>query len=358
MLQTVLVFTVWAILHAFFMFSLSHITVTGHMSGCCDRHGAKIVGPCRLRMLQSVRSLLEFSHSAIVILWAIYILGLQQNDVESHTLLYVISFGYHIYDSYWNIRDVFVAESKNSRHVHPHDIPDPGKGKSSALRLLQNLISAGLVGLGLRAVSNELTNWRSSVVPLLMDLHPSSSWNTPSYTQRKALAHHLLAKTSEISSLISLNLLIHELPNIFRSTLKLYRISTYNNERMKESMWIHQDSGRNNTAVAASLGATAWRREHKTAQADRSAIEGFLSGLHRISFIFIRVLGGFLTLGSVLTTEALVRDTAYVTVAIVYHGLAVYLLGGIVSSASSAWTSSEDLRRSLSWQLGRNGGRN
>nr|XP_002130642.3 uncharacterized protein LOC100183793 [Ciona intestinalis] len=345
-LQTVLVLGVWTIMHAFFMFSLSHITVTGHMSGCCDQKGAKIVGPCRLRMVQSVRALLDFSHSTIITLWALYLLATQQDDVESHAFLYLISFGFYLYESYWNVKDVFAAESN---HSHPHG--GVGGNESSTLRLLQNVLSAIIVALGFRAVSKEMSSWRNSVVPLLMDLHPTSSWNSPSHTQRKALANHLLSKPSGICGLITMNLMVHEVPGLFKSMLKLYRISTFNNDRLKQRSWLPGSVGNNND-VAASLGAHAWRREHDAIKTDRGAIETMLSGVHRISFIFIRVVGGFLSLGTILTTESLVRDTPYVTVAMVYHGMAVYLLGGIITAAA-AWTSNHDLRRSSSWRDGR-----
>ena len=343
--QTVLNFLSWTILHLFLTVCLTHVTLTGHVGSCCSKTGVCVISPCKHRVLESVRGLLDISYALTVTAWAVYLLITARTDIDSHAYLYSSVLGYHIYAIFWILRDFAIDRTKNMklRKYAPVYI-----GKNKVLYLTQCLLSATIVASGISALSHEMSTWNNSAVPMIMDTKSNIPYNHPTSYQRRAISHHLLTKSSEIAPLLTVNLLIHELPNIFFNMIKLFRLSSYRTNHLNYDIWPNENH-------EAGESSAAWRRERgiiKPPLMQTCTLEDALSRLHRVSFVFVRVLGGFITLSRILQTELLVRDTLYVASALLYHGIAIYMFGGIVAyTAKRSRSRQPALRKSFSWQL-------
>ena len=351
-LQSILAFFSWTILHTFFSACLSHLTLTGHMGYCCAKKGPRVTGACNQKMMDSIRALLDVTYSVILPVWAVYLILTHQLDVESHAFLLIAALGYNVYATYWAVKNFTWTRTRNflfeNRHRGPMIL-----GKNKVLNLTLCSLSTAVVLTSIKVLSVEMTRWRNSIIPIMLDMHPSSSWAQPTVVQRKALSHHLLSKQSEIAWLLTLNLLVHELPNLFFNILKLLRLSNFQTNQMKHCVWT-TDNYCENVKAAATLGAAAWRRERGITCPPcrrKSTLEELLSRLHRLSFVLIRVLGGFIVLNRILMTEILVRDTSFTACALLYLGIAIYLFGGIVSYTAKHTKSKYCPRKSLSWQI-------
>lgn len=171
--QTLFFVLVWPVAHYFLMFSLNHVTLTAHVSGCCQRQGSRVVTPCKRHMREAVRTLLTFTHSLIIPSWGALLLITKQYDVESNSYLQLMSLCFHIYSFYWNLR-----EFSGVRHGHSqrnHSIPQYSR-KTVLLHLMHNGLCVAGIYFCLRAVSREMLGWRNSVMDL-MDL--SVTWKNP-----------------------------------------------------------------------------------------------------------------------------------------------------------------------------------
>ncbi|CAK8671126.1 unnamed protein product [Clavelina lepadiformis] len=332
--------------------TLNQVAVTGQAAAAgSDRRGLKVVRSCQQKILKSIRGLFDLSHSVLVSIWAFLLITSRMNDVESHAFLLLSSLGYHSYSTYWLLREFLDSKKR--------DQLENNSNNSSWIRLIHSCLSLAIVVFSIRAISIEMAGWRNTVVPLMMDMHPSSGWNQPTNVQRKALSHHLLAKSSDIAWLLTLNLLVHELPGIFLHTIRLMKISDPTDGQIKEESWTNDVFQSEPASSAASIGAAAWRRERGLKISDNkkkrnSVAEKTLSILHRVSFALIQVLGGFIVIHLVLVKESLVRDTCYVASALLLHGMTLYLFGGIISyttKANSAGAARGRTKRSLSYQL-------
>ncbi|XP_039251601.1 uncharacterized protein LOC120329054 [Styela clava] len=352
--QTLFCLFAWPILHYFFMFCLSHISVTAHVSGCCQKPGSRVVKPCKKRMRDVVRTLLTFTHSMVVPLWSAMLLGSHQFDVESNSVLQLQSLSFHIYALYWNLAD-FTGSGRSS---DMNEKPRYTK-KTVALHILHNVFCAVGIFLNLRTVSREMHGWRNSVMDL-MDL--SMTWKSPSSTQRRVLSHHLLAKTSVLSWVMTAQLLVHESPNIFYYLLALLRMSPSRNVGFQANTWTPTlGDHKTNYERAASLGAAAWLRERGgstgpvvsgTTQA--SGREGRIRTAHFLSFAGIRIVGGFIALRKILIIGEVVKDTLYLSTILLHYALALYMFGGVVTFATKRMTrsSSGDMPvKSISWRM-------
>ena len=351
-LQSMIALLSFPILHIFFAASLSHLTMTGHMGYCCTKRGASVVGPCNQRLVESVRGLLDLTYSVILPIWALFLLLNLQLDVESHAFLFITAFGYHLYSLYWAFRNFTWTRTRNfpfdNQHFKPIAI-----GKNKLLHLVLCVISTFIIISSIKVLSFEMTKWRNSILPLMLDMQPASSWSQPTITQRKALSHHLLVKQSQIAWLLTLNLFVHECPNIFFNMLKLLRLSNYQTHQLKQCVWTTNNYAENCKA-AANLGAAAWKRERGLAKPPcrkKTKLEEYLSRMHRLSFILVRVVGGFFTLNRILMSELLVRDTGFVASALLYQGIAIYLCGGIIAFTAKQSRLSRYPKKSLSYQL-------
>ena len=351
-LQSIIALCSFPILHVFFTASLSHLTMTGAMGYCCAKKGASIVGRCNVRMIESVRTLLDLTYSVVLPLWSLCLLVSMQLDVESHAFLYITALGYHLYSTYWAFKNFTWTRTRNFPLINKHNTPIV-IGKNKLLHLVLSVVSTFIVITSFKVLSFEMTKWRNSIVPLMLDMHPTSSWAQPTVIQRRALSHHLLAKQSQVVWLLTSNLLVHECPNIFFNLLKLLRLSNYQSNQIKQCVWTTNNYAANCKA-AASLGAAAWKRERGISCAPcrkKTNLEEYLSRLHRLSFVIVRVAGGFFTLNRILMSELLVRDTGFVACALLYHGLAVYLCGGIIAYTAKHSRLGRAPNRSLSYQL-------
>ena len=352
-MQSVIAFLSWTILHVFFTISLTHLTLNGHQGPCCNtrnKNGTLVPSPCKQRLVQSVRSLLELTYAVIIPVWSLYLLLTGRNDIESHAFLYITALGYNVYSIFWAMKDFGLLQSKKFPFFTKQPVSS-FMGKNKLLHLVQCILATCITGASVSVLSNEMANWRNSAVPLMMDVRSvPSGLNHPTNVQKKALSHHLLAKPSEVAWLLTLNLLVHETPNIFFNTIKLLRITSYKASQIKSRDFHHPNA---ETAVAA--GVAAWRRERgmiKPPYMQHYILEDVLSKLHRLVFLCFRVLGGFMTLNQILKSEMLVRDTLYVASALLYHGIAIYLFGGIVAyTAKRNKNRKLNLRKSISWQL-------
>ena len=355
-MQFLLAFLSWGILHAFFTVSLTHITLTGHMGSCCSKRGSKVVSPCKQRLVEAVRALLELTYAVVIPSWSFYLLVTGRMDVESHAFLYITALGYNFYSIFWAVKDFGWVRSSKFPFFNQQQAPSY-IGKNKLLHLVQCILATCIVAAGVEALSNEMGNWKNSAVPLMMDLHSTSGyWNQPTNVQKKALSHHLLAKSSEISWLLTLNLLVHEFSNVFFNLIKLLRVTSYKASQIKQSPWKNDNNHcQPNAEAAVAFGPAAWRRERgmiKPPYMQHYILEDVLSKIHRATFVIFRVFGGFATLHAILKTEVLVRDTFYVSSALLYHGIAIYLFGGIVAYTAKRTKSQKlGLRKSISWQL-------
>lgn len=343
--QSVLLFLSWTILHSFLTACLTHVTLTGHVGNCCSKTGVCVISPCRQRILESVRGLLDVSYASLITIWAAYLLATSRMDLESHAFLYCSALGYHVYAVFWTLRDFLMMRHRDVQ-LHKYGLVYTFKNKM--LYLIQCFLSIILVATGLCALSHEMGSWKNSSVSMFKEMYATVPYNHPKSYQTRAIAHHLLTKSSDVAPLLTSNLLIHELPNIFFNMIKLFRLSSYKTNHLNYDILTNgkKDSAR-------SLGA--WSRERGIINPplmQTCTLEDALSKLHRITFVFVRVLGGFLTLSRILQMEILVRDTLYVASALLYHGIAIYLFGGIVAyTAKRSGSKHMDLKKSFSWQL-------
>ena len=338
----------WTILHFFFIASLSHITLSGHMG-----HKTKFVGLCEQKMIDSVRGLLDLTYAITLPIWAIYLLVAVKLDVESHAFFQVSALGYNLYSTYWALKNFSTIEERKAKDPERNEVIVK-TNKMKLIHFIQHISTTIIVMASIRALSNETSKWRNSIIPLMLDMHPSSAWGKPSVVQRKALAHHLLGKTSEIAWLLTLNLLVHETPNIFFHLLKLLRLSKYQTSQMKECVWTTNNYAES-VQAAASLGTAAWRRERGvecSPSRQKSKFECVLSTFHRVFFVLLRIIGGFAVLNRILMAQDLVRDTTYVVSALLYQGMATYLFVGILAfTAKESNLDKKYSKESLSWQL-------
>ena len=354
-MQFLIAFLSWGMLYLFLTISLTHITLAGHVGPCCNTHGSNNFSSCKQRLGIAVRALLELCYAVVIPAWGFYLLVTGRTDVESHAFLYITALGYQCYSIFWAVKEFGWVRSSKFPYFNQKSIPS-FFGKNKLLHLVQCLLATCIVAAGIEALSFEMTNWGNSAIPLMMDINSKNSWNKPTNVQKKALSHHLLAKSSEIARLLTLNLLVHEFPNVFFNVIKLLRVTSYKASQIKQSRW-KSDNGRYplNTESSMSMGTSAWRRERgmiKPPYMQHFIVEDVLSKIHRVAFVIFRIFGGFATLHWILKTEALVRDTFYVSSALLYHGIALYLFGGIIAyTAKRSKSQRLGLRKSISWQL-------
>ena len=351
-MQSLIAIFSWSILHALFTVSLSQLALTSHMSNCCSKKGAKIVGPCKERLYESVRGLLDLVYAATATSWGIYLLLTARLDVNSHAFFYTTSLGYYLYSSYWSLKTVGWSLRKKSAATDKQKKNSEIR-KNKILHLVECLFPTAIVISALKALSSEMTRWRNTILPIMLDLQPGSNWAHPNAMQRRALSHHLMSKSSEIAWLMTLCLILHGFPNVFFTLMKLLYLSNYQVNQMKHYIWA-VDNHVVDVCSAAELGATAWRRERgfcRPPGRTKSQLELVLSKLHRLSFFIVRVLGGFATLNRILMTEALVLDTAYLSLSLLHYGLAVYLFAGIISYTAKQSKFNTIPRKSLSWAI-------
>ena len=344
-MQTLLSFMSWTILHYFLSVSLVRITLTGP-GACCIKSGKGNHCACKQKIVESVRGLIDLCYAVVISMWGFYLLLCGRNDIESHAFLYITALGYSLYSTYWALQDFGLHGTRVFPFFNHRFVPTY-LGKNKLLNLIQHFLTDFLIAAGIEALENEMSLWKHSAIPLMMDITAG--------VKKKALSHHLLSKPSNIAWLLTINMVIHEFPNIFFNTIKLMRITSYKPPHQPNLCQMARNPYQSGSESAASIGAAAWKRERgmvKPPAPQSYFVEEIMSKVHRLAFVFVRVLGGFVTLSLILQTEILVRDTIYIAMALLYHGMAIYLFGGIVAyTAKRKMGRKLGLKKSFSWQL-------
>jgi len=352
LVQSLVILASWPVFHFFFIYSMGHISAHSNFSCQQRQNGTRQrQGPCKIRVIESVRALLALTHSFVIPLWGAYLLFSDQSDVQPHVAMHLCSLSYHLYESWWTYKDNFGKIRRTLDPLHHRNIYDR---KPKPRKLVHHFIVSMLIIFTLRAMSLEMAGWRNAVVPLLMD-YQTSSWNHPGRSHRKALSQHLLTKPSTITALVTGNLIMHELPYFILNIMKLRYMSGYTDDielpASCSSLCTRSDC---NTGV--SLGADPYRRERNCACAkevveiQRSAWENILTRLHCYVYLSARVFGGIYLIKNILATEILVRDTAYVSVALLNLGLGLSHLIELTLLPKRFCPNSK-AKESLSWQL-------
>lgn len=178
--ETLFALLVWPALHYFFMTCLGYVSLTAHVSGCCQKPSNRVIKPCHGKMRDTVRTLLNFTHSCLVLVWSASLIFGKRADVESHSLLQLQSLSFNFYSLYWNLGDFVGNHTSESRE---HGRPRYSKG-TILLHIIHNFLMAACLYFNLRAVSREMHGWRNSVMDM-MDL--SMTWRNPTRLDKLGL---------------------------------------------------------------------------------------------------------------------------------------------------------------------------
>lgn len=266
------------------------------------------------RIDQSVRLLMNFTYSLVVSVMSTYLLAKRYQDIGSHAGLYFIAFGYQVYSAYWSFG--LRAMRRSCDHKFYVD--------SNIKIFIAFLFRSLLIVMSIRALSFEIATWKSPFTPMLRDIK-SGPWKSSATIQARAFVNQMLRKNSSISSLMTENLLVYELPHIISSLFTVlnfkYNYSDHYHDNDPSSLPEEPD--------ASQIGTAAWRDEHGyTTNTDTKAFSATLYSMftkfHLFLFAFISLIGGGMALHKTVLTKPLIYDTGYMIAAFSEYGLALY----------------------------------